>query len=323
LERHWALLREIPRSPRNATTAQLESALASLGFKTTRRTLERDLSQLCGSFPIAVDDSARPFKWFWMADAQSDILPRLNEAQCTTLLLAEAHLRPLLPSSLASDLQQVFGYARRQLKDTAWADWHRRTAVVDASVKRLAPDINPSVLDAIHRAMATSQCVEIEYRAKGATVWKKMVLHPLGILVRGPVHYAVGTLFDYDDVRQLAIHRIRFADVIKQGVRVPKGFNFQAYALDAAGSHHQGVMRIELRIEAAAAEHLLETPLSRDQKIVATKDSDWMRLTAAVANDDALRWWLLGFGAQIEVLKPASLRREIKAESQAMARRYG
>jgi len=102
----------------------------------------------------------------------------------------------------------------------------------------------------------------------------------------------------------------------------PKGFNFQTYALDAAGSHHQGVMRIELRIEAAAAEHLLETPLSRVQKVVATKDPNWMRLTATVANDDALRWWLLGFGAQIEVLKPASLRREIKAESQAMARRY-
>lgn len=35
-----------------------------------------------------------------------------------------------------------------------------------------------------------------------------------------------------------------------------------------------------------------------------------------------LRWWLLAFGSQVEVVKPEALRAELRAEIAAMARRY-
>ena len=45
-------------------------------------------------------------------------------------------------------------------------------------------------------------------------------------------------------------------------------------------------------------------------------------VTATVPDTSQLRWWLLGFGGEVEVLKPGSLRRKIADAARAMARRY-
>ncbi|WP_449425490.1 hypothetical protein [Rhodanobacter lindaniclasticus] len=46
------------------------------------------------------------------------------------------------------------------------------------------------------------------------------------------------------------------------------------------------------------------------------------RLHATVANTDQLRWWLRSFGPNVEVVKPASLRRKLAEEFAEMAELY-
>jgi predicted DNA-binding transcriptional regulator YafY len=61
--------------------------------------------------------------------------------------------------------------------------------------------------------------------------------------------------------------------------------------------------------------------LSTDQKLSFVSDGQ-TRVVATVMDAPQLRWWLLGFGDGVEVLKPAALRRELGAIAQTMARRY-
>lgn len=43
---------------------------------------------------------------------------------------------------------------------------------------------------------------------------------------------------------------------------------------------------------------------------------------ATVADTTQLRWWLLGFGEKVEVLKPKRLREEFRAVSRKLAERH-
>ena len=47
-----------------------------------------------------------------------------------------------------------------------------------------------------------------------------------------------------------------------------------------------------------------------------------LEIVATVHDNPQLRWWLLAFGDQVEVLKPASLREEFLKIAQAMLKRH-
>lgn len=68
-------------------------------------------------------------------------------------------------------------------------------------------------------------------------------------------------------------------------------------------------------MQATAAEHLYETPLSMDQVITPDKQDGWVRVEATIRDTSQLRWWLLGFGEQVQVLRPSSLRRYVERAS--------
>ena len=53
-----------------------------------------------------------------------------------------------------------------------------------------------------------------------------------------------------------------------------------------------------------------ETPVSKDQKYKEEKNGK-IRISGTVADTEQLRWWILGFGENVEVIKPSTLRDEI------------
>jgi predicted DNA-binding transcriptional regulator YafY len=74
-----------------------------------------------------------------------------------------------------------------------------------------------------------------------------------------------------------------------------------------------GRIKLVMRMEIAAAEHLHETPLSTDQAITADGKDGWVRIEATVRDNSQLQWWLRGFGREVEVLAPPALREAFRA----------
>ena len=67
--------------------------------------------------------------------------------------------------------------------------------------------------------------------------------------------------------------------------------------------------------------HLTETPISANQELKQLGDGRY-RLKATLPNTSQLRWWLLGFGQGVEVIKPKSLRDEFKEMSKNLVNIY-
>ena len=71
-------------------------------------------------------------------------------------------------------------------------------------------------------------------------------------------------------------------------------------------------IKLELLFEADAGRHVTEVKLSADQEVTERKDRRLL-VKATVADSDELRWWLRGFGRDVQVRKPAALRRDIQS----------
>lgn len=320
--RQWAMLRLLPRAPRKITAQDIRSMLDAHGFRTTSRTVERDLQALSQRFPLVVDESSKPYGWSWAKDANFEFAPRLSSSQSVALLLSRTHLHQFLPQALLHELMPLFDMAERELGPTGWKSWHRHTAVIPTALPLLPPKLSPTVLDHVHTALATRRCLSGQYRSKGSDSVREVTIHPLGLIVRGPVQYLVCTLFDYSDVRQLALHRLSDTKLLPAPSLVPENFDFPQYVAKAVKYEPQGTIRLVVLFDAAAAEHLRETPISHDQVLKDIEDTGKVELVATIESDETLRWWLRALGSKVEVLEPDSLRAEILSDIRSSLMSY-
>jgi predicted DNA-binding transcriptional regulator YafY len=144
-------------------------------------------------------------------------------------------------------------------------------------------------------------------------------VNPLGLVVRGNLLYLVCTLWDYQDLRQLALHRVLTASPTDKPVTRPDGFNLDEYIQSGEFQYPVGPpIQLKAKFSRAAAAHLVETPLSDDQ-VIESLDADHVCVTATVRDTAQLDWWLLGFGSGVLVLAPPALTVRIAEATQTGA----
>lgn len=324
--RQWAMLRRIPQHPRQITARELTERLESEGFEVSKRTVERDLLSLSEIFPLVSNERSRPYGWSWNKDAEAFALPAMSPLQALTLELAHDHLATLLPASLLKTLAPFFKCAEGVLSSgdgvKKLASWRKKVAIVPPNQPLIPPSYPEEIIEAVHSALLTEHQLEISYTSREQGETKAYPVHPLGIVQRGAVTYLVATMYDYTDIRLLAVHRIQTAQVLEQPAKPPKKFDLAKYIRQGAfGFEESGEIKLVVRFTPPAVEHLRETPLSLDQQIEPDQ-SGWVRVQATVPDTAQLRWWLLGFADQVEVLEPLSLRDEFMNTTQALCGIY-
>ena len=125
--------------------------------------------------------------------------------------------------------------------------------------------------------------------------------------------YLVGTLWEYKDVKQFAIHRFKQIELTETPVVKLDEFELNDYIQKGSFEYladGDTEIQLKLKVNPWIKQHLSESRLSEDQEI---KEIDGQyELTATVKNTHQLRWWLMSFGEGVEILEPISLRDEFK-----------
>lgn len=323
LARQWELMRLIPSRPSWKTVAQLREALGSAGYEVTKRTVERDLADLAGIFPLRCNTISKPYGWYWEPGAQLEI-PGMDLTEALSLGLLEEVLRPLVPESFVRGLEGRFEQARRKLASLAGnerADWSERVRYLPPGPVFLPPTVVPSILREVQASLLHSRQLRVVYQSAGAKAGQELLLHPLALLQQGVRTYLVATTFDYDKPLLYAVHRIGLAEALDEPARRPEGFTLDRF-LDRGGAQFGAgkVITLKADLSETLARLLEETPLSRDQKI--TEGRGGFRLAATVFDSWQLKFWILSQGADIVVRQPAALRRELVERIEEMRVAY-
>lgn len=326
LLRQWTMLRMIPRHPHKITARDLTERLEAEDFAVSKRTVERDLMDLSVAFPLALDDREKPYGWSWQKDAPSFDLPGLGNHEALALAMLEAHLANLLPASTVDVLAPYFKAARQHLERIPVArhahSWLDKVRSVPANQPLLPPEIQSEVQSTVTDALLAERQLLVRYRRKGETNEVEYRISPLAMVQRGAVVYLYVRINEYEDTRLLVLHRIMSATMLDEPVRYPADFNIDhEIAAGRFGFGNGDLIAFKAAFIAESAEHLYETPLSRDQVIEEMPDGRMM-VTATVADTPQLRWWLLGIGDGVEVFAPVSLRNEIATTIHSMVESY-
>jgi predicted DNA-binding transcriptional regulator YafY len=323
LLRQWELLRSIPRAPRKIDVASLVTKLQTAGYKTTKRSIQRDLNLLSSVFPLICDDRSQTYGWSWSADAPTFDLPAMDGPTALTLRLIEQFIPTLLPPTIRNHLAPQFERARAVLRanhDNALRQWADCVRVVPREMPLLAPKFNNDAVRTIYDALLAGHRVAADYRSRANDTdeVKTYEVNPLGLVVRGNLLYLVCTLWDYQDIRQLALHRVLTASPTDKPVTRPDGFNLDQYIQSGEFQYPVGPpIQLKAKFSRGAAAHLVETPLSDDQ-IIESVDADYVCVTATVLDSAQLDWWLLGFGSSVLVLEPPALALRIAEATQSI-----
>ena len=127
--------------------------------------------------------------------------------------------------------------------------------------------IRQDVYEDVLRALYEDLQLRVSYRKRGSETPEKYRIHPLGLLLRGPVTYLVCTINDYDNPVMLALHRILWARLADQKSSTPRGFTLQGYIEAGGGEFPTGepgsgqFIRLDAEFSSKVGQHLKETPL--------------------------------------------------------------
>lgn len=317
-----SVLRHIPRQPRSITAADLQARLVQDGHEVNRRSVERYLQELSESQDfggmLRCNDKARPFGWSFDRQAALEI-PGMDAGTAITWELVGRHLQALLPKASLEKIAPQIRQARDWLKihrPPGGKSWPDKVASVPRAFPLLPAEPHRAVQEAIYEALYEERQLKAIY--KGG----EYILHPVGLIDRGYVSYLMAMAWDTPHPFMYALHRFDRAEKLDDPARKPKSFDLQRYVQDGNVDIPMGdPIKLKCRFFNGAGEHLRETPLSQEQ-IIRDEDQGVMQVTADVIPSEALRWWLQGFGANVEVLAPKWLRREIGDALTEAAARY-
>jgi predicted DNA-binding transcriptional regulator YafY len=160
-------------------------------------------------------------------------------------------------------------------------------------------------LEQVSNALYGNQWLDVDYKnAAGKRATCRVM--PLGLAQQGPCMYLVCRFEGYDNERCLALHRILSAQASTLTFDRPKEFNLKQFDEDGSFGYGDGnKIRLSFKIEKDAGLHVVECPLSADQKVVALDDA--YEITGTVVDSAMLEWWLRGFGNSVSDITRAPL----------------
>ncbi|MGD9425647.1 helix-turn-helix transcriptional regulator [Pantoea sp. NSTU24] len=295
------LLRRIPRG-RKITARELHEQLLHAGIARDLRTIQRNLEMLCDHFDIECDNRSRPYGYRWLENANGVSLPMLTPQESLLLAMAEAHLKPILPSRLIKSMTGLFTQAQRNLHDNGSgrleAEWPDKVRIVATSQPLLPPPIADGVFEAVSEALYLNRLLRITYRNASGKESENTVM-PLGLAQQGPRLYLVCRFEGYNNERSLALNRILSTSVSTFTFERPVEFNLKKYDDDGRfgfGEGHQIFLTFE--IDRTAGFHLIESPLSLDQTHREISN-ERLEFSATVVDSAMLKWFLAAFGEAV------------------------
>jgi predicted DNA-binding transcriptional regulator YafY len=245
--------------------------------------------------------------------------------------MLEKRLSDELPPSILECLAPMFEKAARRLDSMGAASsnpvltWQKKVANISSNQYRIPAKHNATVQTEVLTALYNGNQLRLKY--PDASKQREWNVHPLGVVLRGPVTYLVCYIGDSSKEYMLPLHRIRAAAELTTDRANVRGFSLARFVekgrADFVISDVVSGQDIQLvaDFDKELSQSLKETPLTKDQTLTPIDEAS-ARLTARVRDTLQLRWWLLGYGSRVTVLMPKELQKWIADEHRKSVKLY-
>lgn len=241
------------------------------------------------------------------------------------------------PETVLQLLKQRLSQAQRfelNANDHAWLN------TLDSVLGKIyiAPDTlllpapeKEQVVTAVYQSLAQQHYLQLKYE-NSAGKKSELTFLPWGLMFKGLTTYVVGNKKGEREYRTLALYRIDSAEITSDEAGLFDGFSetlsFQQFCEEKGiavfANPDDKLEEVKLRFYQSGG-HLAQMKLANEQILVrytgskchrpsAAADYFELEVTARVLIGRKFKEWLRSFGAEVEVIAPASLRQEMLEE---------
>jgi len=334
-ERLFALYQCLPRSEADAMS--LTELMVGYGddsdnFANERKNLENDLIALNQIFnDIFYSDtlvrvpawgqniSGKTARFYIEPSFSIDII---NEQTVFFWEMLDKYTANYLPVSFKQSIADKLTQLGRQNKDgfnqSKLGQWQDYLITLPSIVQ--APTLKNDVMASIHQALLNRLQLKISYQNKWHGSSAERVIYTKGLIFIDNMIYLTGfnpTDDHIDDEvllkaqRNFAVNRITEAVVIDKVI--PDWIGRDVFSLERLNKlgklepTDNAQIKLVLRVQKYACQHLYERPLSQDQQITIVDDT-WNQVSATVANTLRLQDWLVSMSQLAVVVEPSELK---------------
>lgn len=292
-------------------------------FEVSVRTIYRDIDQLSAAdVPVYADRG--PGGGFQLLDGYRTRLTGLSPAEAETLFLAG------LPGP-AAELGLADVLMSAQLKLTAALPERAR-----ASARRIGARFHLDPIDwfrsadaarllpAIAQAVWSETCIDIRYKRDAGSVARR--LKPLGLVLKAGIWYLVAEVGE--QTRTYRVANILDLTLTDERFERPEDFDLVKFWTTSSRAYEVGLYRgkATLRISSRGLPKLEQLGAAVQQAARdtagAAEAGGWVQVTIPIESIDQAAADLLRLGTDVEVLKPAALRRRLAKAAREIVRLY-
>lgn len=294
------------------TAAELADEL-----EVSERTARRDLEALAMSGVPVYSQAGRGGGWSLVGGARTD-LSGLTAAEARTLFLVAG------PSSSATpEVKAALRKLVRALPETfrAGAQAAASAVVIDSSSWDRTSPRPPEHLDALQRAVVDGVQIRLGYAARDGAPSER-ILHPLGLVVKGPVWYLVaGT---DAGLRTFRVNRVQSVVFTDQPVERPPGFDLAETWKSIMTTIDE--QRVPLNVVARASRDalpLLRTMFGTRLSVrEGSADDEVADIEVRGHSVASISGELAGLGDRVQVLEPPEVREQLARIGIELTLRY-
>ena len=250
-------------------------------------------------FHVDCNDQSKPFG-YRLKKSSPFGQGELTASESLLLRMAQQYLKYQLPATVTRSLAPMFDESRVLFEDgkakTPDQAWRKKVAVVPNQLPFVAPRILPRIFNAVSEALYLNRELVVVYDALASEGdCRKHTLQPLAIVQQDVRVYLVCRYAGCDDIRHLALHRMKSAEISGMSFDPPKDFSLEEY-LASRHFNYTGkrVKRVRLTMEVtnpATVRTLEETPFDASQIIEKVGEGRW-RITAEMPDSRLIDGWL-------------------------------
>lgn len=188
---------------------------------------------------------------------------------------------------------------------------------------RFAKDYHSSedIIENVSEGILSLHTCLVEYHSFTDNETKHFRIDPLRFFERDGGLYLFVRATRFDDIRILAVERIKSIELTEDSFVYPKNFNPEVLLQESFGMVYDDPLEVEILFSADQARYIRERQWAQEQKITKRKDGSvvlWMKTSGW---HDVLKW-VLSFGSDACVLSPADLQEKVRSEAEKMVREY-
>ena len=323
--RQWTILREVEHARVAGSTIDELATLCAV----TTRTIRRDIQALEeAGFPIYDDHSHDDGRTRWMMNGQAfkGLFAGLTLAELCALYFSRTLLESLAGTPFRTELESAFDklgasltpHMRRFLDQLPHVIASKRDPLrrrADAAPGQQERIVARALEATLHHRQAT-----LTYHSRSSGRSKSYLVHPYRLAYAQGGLYLLAHVPEYDEVRTFAVERIEEIALLDEHFTPSDDMPDEAFP-HSLGVHSGPPETVVIEFDSSVADYVRAREWHQSQQWEARADGSLV-LTLQVCVDQALRSWVLSFGAVARVAAPATLVRDIVDQIEQASTRY-